>query len=390
VKARPLPKFADPAGSSPVRSEEEVQVDPAVRAEVQRVIETGLCSPQSIVDLLAMEGSADLALRDAAYAARRKSVGNRVHFRGIVEISNLCIKNCYYCGIRRDNVDIERFCLSKEQILEAALWAHARRYGSVVLQSGERTDERFVSLVEDVVRDIKRLSSGELGITLSMGEQTNETYARWFAAGAHRYLLRIETSSRRLYGELHPRNHSYDVRVRCLRDLRDVGYQVGTGVMIGLPGQTLGDLAADVLFFRDLDVDMIGMGPYVVHDATPTAKEVDNSEHARARRLALALRMIAVVRLAMPDINIAATTALQALHPLGREQGLLAGANIIMPIITPTEVRRHYQLYQGKPCVDDGAEQCQECLERRIRSTGNVVAYSEWGDSPRTATRYAR
>jgi biotin synthase len=345
---------------------------------------------QTIGTLLAMTGAEDRALRRAAHAVRRTRIGNRIHFRGIVELSNLCVKNCYYCGIRRTNTAVERFTLSKEEIVDAALWAHAHDYGSVVLQSGERSDERFVALVEDVVHDIKRRSGGELGITLSMGEQPRETYARWFEAGAHRYLLRIETSSRPLYGALHPSDHSYDVRLRCLRDLRQLGYQVGTGVMIGLPGQTLDDLAADVLFFRELDVDMIGMGPYVLHEATPLAKECDNSEASREHRLDLALRMIAVVRLAMPDINIAATTALQALDPNGREKGLLAGANIIMPIITPPSVRRHYQLYDGKPCIDDSADQCQACLEGRIRSTGDVVAYAEWGDSPRAANRHAR
>lgn len=337
-----------------------------------------------------MGGAEDRALRHAGREARRKTVGNRVHFRGIVELSNRCIKNCYYCGIRRDNAAVERFSLSKEQVLGAALWAYEHRYGSVVLQSGERTDERFVSFIEDVVREIKIKSGGQLGITLSLGEQSSETLGRWFAAGAHRYLLRIEASNRRLYGALHPSDHSYDARIRCLHDLRRIGYQVGTGVMIGLPGQTLDDLAADVLFFRELDVDMIGMGPYVAHEATPLASESDNSEAGRTRRLDLALRMIAVVRLAMPDINIAATTALQALDPRGREKGLLAGANIVMPIITPLEVRKHYQLYDGKPCIDDSMDQCQSCLEERIRSTGDVVAYSEWGDSPHSAIRHAR
>jgi biotin synthase len=365
-----------------------VEVDPLLRSKIARVVETGLNDRRSIVELLAMGGAEDRALRRVACEMRRKSIGNRVHCRGIVELSNLCIKNCYYCGIRRDNSAVERYSLSKQQIIDAALWAHQRRYGSVVLQSGERTDERFVSLVEDVVHDIKIRSGGRLGITLSMGEQSSETYARWFAAGAHRYLLRIETSSRRLYGALHPIDHSHDARIRCLRDLRQIGYQVGTGVMIGLPGQTLDDLAADVLFFRDLDVDMIGMGPYVVHESTPIARDCDNSEGGRRRRLDLALRMIAVVRLAMPDINIAATTALQALHPLGREKGLLAGANIIMPIVTPIEVRKHYQLYEGKPCIEDSADQCQACIEARIRSTGDVLVYSEWGDSPHATNRH--
>jgi biotin synthase len=387
LTSRSLPTFTEPERRSELIQEPEIPA--GARARVARIVESGLSDRQSIVDLLAMGGAEDRALRHAGREARRRTVGIRVHFRGIVELSNLCIKNCYYCGIRRDNAAVERFSLSKEQVLGAVLWAHEHRYGSVVLQSGERTDARFVSFIEDVVHEIKIRSAGQLGITLSLGEQSSETYDRWFAAGAHRYLLRIETSDRRLYSALHPSDHSYDARVRCLHDLRRIGYQVGTGVMIGLPGQTLDDLAADVLFFRDLDVDMIGMGPYVAHEATPLASESDNSEAGRSRRLDLALRMIAVVRLAMPDINIAATTALQALDPRGREKGLLAGANIVMPTITPLEVRKHYQLYDGKPCIDDSVDQCQSCLEERIRSTGDFVAYSEWGDSPHAAIRHA-
>ena len=386
MTVRTLPTIAQPARAAST-GEPGFAFDPALKAEVEGLVSGGMRDRESIKALLAMDGERGRALLATADELRRKVIGHRVHFRGIIELSNLCIKNCYYCGIRRDHSDVERFSLSKDEILDCTEWAAIHRYGSVVLQSGERSDERFVSFIEDLIFNIKRQSGGALGITLSLGEQTAETYARWFEAGAHRYLLRIETSSRQLYESLHPADHEYDARVKCLHELRRIGYQVGTGVMIGLPGQTLDDLADDVLFFCELDVDMIGMGPYVVHEATPLANEVDNSENGRAERLDLALRMIAVVRLAMPDINIAATTALQALHPLGREKGLRAGANIIMPIITPTEYRKHYQLYDGKPCIEDSAGQCQECLEGRIRSTGDVIAYAEWGDSPRAANR---
>ncbi len=344
---------------------------------------------QQIVRHLAAEGAEMQALLAEAHDLRLRTRGNRVFLRGLVELSNLCVKNCYYCGIRRDQRDVERFQLSQAEILEAAQWAYEHRYGSIVLQSGERTDAQFVSFIEEVVLAIKAMSDGKLGLTLSLGEQAEETYRRWYAAGAHRYLLRIETSNPALYARLHPPDHSYGERVDCLRALRRLGYQVGTGVMIGLPGQTVDDLAEDVLFFRAMDIDMIGMGPYVLHGHTPLADGVDDSEDARRQRFELAVRMIAVCRLAMPDINIASTTALQALHPTGREIGLRAGANIVMPIITPMRYRKQYQLYDGKPCLEDSASECKHCLENRIESVGDKVGYAEWGDSPHALRRHS-
>jgi biotin synthase len=368
---------------------QDAQKEPAdgSSAELDAILAQRPLVRADIAALLSLTGEDHGALISKAHAVRRQRIGNVIHLRGIVELSNVCAKNCYYCGIRKDNREALRFCLTKEQILGAVSWALEHRYGSVVLQAGERQDARFVSLIEETVRAIKALGDGRLGVTLSLGEQTRETYARWRAAGAHRYLLRIETSSAALYRALHPADHDFAQRVACLRTLRELGYQVGTGVMIGLPGQTVLDLADDVAFFRELDVDMIGMGPYVLHESTPIAHRVDDSQDARRTRLDLALRMIAVCRLVMPDINIASTTALQALSPTGREMGLLAGANIIMPIITPTEYRKHYQLYAGKPCLEDSAEQCQTCLEQRILSAGDVVGYAEWGDSPHALRR---
>ena len=284
--------------------------------------------------------------------------------------------------------------MSEEEILRQALWCAAQGYGSVVLQSGECRDEDFISFVERVVRRIRtetvsqRLPRG-LGITLCVGEQSRAAYERFFAAGAHRYLLRIETSDPELYAKLHPPSQDFEARVACLRTLRDIGFQVGTGVMIGLPGQTVAHLAADVEFFRDMDVDMIGMGPYIPHARTPLGAPGAAAIPAAAERLELALRMIAVCRIVMPDVNIAATTALQAIASDGRERGLLHGANIIMPLLTPTGVRKDYLLYDGKPCVDESAEQCHACLARRIVSIGRTVAVDEWGDSPHARSRHA-
>ncbi|PAV39419.1 [FeFe] hydrogenase H-cluster radical SAM maturase HydE [Megasphaera sp. ASD88] len=328
------------------------------------------------------------ALYDRAYEVKAANVGRVVYYRGLIEFSNRCIKNCLYCGIRRDNDEVERFDTEREDILAMAKWAYDNQYGSLTLQSGERQDEAFIDYIEGLVRDIKALSHGELGITLCVGEQDEAAYRRWFEAGAHRYLLRIETSNPALYAKLHPQDghHQWQVRKNCLDVLRAIGYQVGTGDMSGLPGQTIEDLADDILFYRDMDIDMIGMGPYVVHHNTPLGKAVvaqglDSAEGKR-RRLELGLKMIAVTRLFLPDVNIASTTALQALHPMGRELGLKAGANVLMPIVTVPKFRSQYLLYDNKPCVEDTPGQCKNCLAARVASVGDTVGLGQWGDSP--------
>ncbi len=320
------------------------------------------------------------ALYEAAYRVKLDTVGPTVYFRGIVELSNMCSKDCYYCGIRRSNTNVERYQMSEEEILRDALWAHEHKYGSIVLQSGERQDAQFVEQIERILRRIKEASGGELGITLSLGEQSEAVYRAWFEAGAHRYLLRIETTNPDLYRALHPESHTFDARVACLDTLRRVGYQVGTGVMIGLPGQTSEDLANDIAFFRDRDIDMIGMGPYVLHSETPLADGLDSIDPET--QLELGLKMIAVTRLVLRDVNIAATTALQALNPIGREMGLQAGANIIMPNLTDTPYRKSYQLYEGKPCLDEDSTLCRGCLQKRVAGIGETIGLGEWGDSP--------
>jgi biotin synthase len=312
-----------------------------------------------------------------ARACAVRYVGPKVYFRGIIELSNLCVKDCYYCGIRKSNAKVTRFSMEEGEILECAMAAQKMGYGSIVLQSGERRDEAYTSFIESILHKIKAVTSGKLGITLSLGEQTAETYERWFKAGAHRYLLRIETSSSELYKRLHPEDHSFEVRLECLRALRRVGYQVGTGVMIGLPFQTCEHLIDDILFFKNEEVDMIGMGPYVPHEHTPFASE----EHDPEKNFRLGLVMIALARLTLQDVNIAATTALQTLDPSGREKGIRAGANIIMPNMTPTNYRRFYQLYDQKPCVDEDALRCKSCLESRVQTAGAEAGYGEWGDS---------
>jgi len=334
-----------------------------------------------IAFLLSLSDKADIQkLYARAYEIKCAQVSNRVFLRGIVELSNICIKDCNYCGIRKSNQNVERFVMDKDEIVNSAIWAYKNNYGSVVLQSGERRDSEFIDFIEDVLQTIKAESSGELGITISLGEQRQETYRRWFAAGAHRYLLRIETSNPALYRMLHPAESSFEERVACLGYLRDEGYQVGTGVMIGLPGQTALDLADDVLFFKENDIDMIGMGPFIPHHDTPMAGFAENYDNEL--QLELGLKMVAVTRIVLKDVNIAAATALQALQYDGREMGLKAGANIIMPNVSDTKYRESYQLYDNKPCLDENSSQCRSCLTSRVINVGESIGFNEWGDSP--------
>ena len=338
-------------------------------------------SREELLRLLSLTRSEDVQkLYDTAYRVKLQNVAAKVYFRGLIEFSNICEKNCLYCGIRKDNPGQQRYMMSKAEILDAALWAYDNGYGSIVLQSGERTDPQYISFVTGVIESISKNTGGRLGMTLSLGEQDRRTYERWREAGAHRYLLRIETSNPDLYANLHPAGHSFTRRVQCLRDLKDLGYQLGTGVMIGLPFQTLENLVDDIFFFERMEIDMIGMGPYIMHDATPLAKTA--AVYDKQRNFELALSMIALTRLMLKDVNIAATTALQALHPQGREMGLRAGANVIMPIITHKKYRELYQLYNDKPCVNEQAEHCKGCLENRIGSISEEIAYNEWGDPP--------
>ena len=327
-------------------------------------------------------------LRAAAERTLLAHCGDSVRLRGLIEFSNRCVLDCRYCGIRRGNRAVKRFSLSVDDVVGCARWCADKGYGSLVLQSGERRDPAFVRRVETMIRAIKAATRSAmqpdgLGITLCVGEQSEEAYARWFEAGAHRYLLRIETSSASLFAEIHPSTQRHETRLACLKSLRALGYQVGTGVMIGLPGQTVEHLVDDLLFFRDMDVDMLGMGPYIPHAQAALTGTIPSADE----RLRLGLRMIAAARLLLHDVNIAATTALQALADDGREQGLTFGANVIMPQVTPPRVRAMYTLYDGKPCLDDTAEQCADCLERRITSVGRRALQSEWGDPAHFSAR---
>jgi biotin synthase len=330
-------------------------------------------------------------IRRAAETVLLEQCGPQVHLRGLVESSNACSCDCLYCGIRKSNKGVNRYTLTADEIVACARVCSDMGYGSMVIQSGERSDKKFIDLTIEAVRRIKRETRREtqpegLGITLCIGQQSRETYQRLFDAGAHRYLLRIETTNPALFARIHPGDQTFESRLECLALLRDIGYQVGTGVMIGLPGQTLEDLANDILFYKKHDIDMVGMGPFIPDPETPLGCELCPDI---AKRVRLSLLMIAATRLTLRDVNIASTTALQALDPIGREKGLRFGANVIMPQITPPQVRKDYQLYPGKPCLDENALECHSCLGARIAFASRAIGYNVWGDSVHARQRQA-
>ncbi|MBR1999834.1 MAG: [Lentisphaeria bacterium] len=323
------------------------------------------------------------ALFRAAYEVKLRTIGKRVSLRGLIEMGNLCSKDCLYCGIRKSNRNTARFQLDEDSVVRMAEWAYNAHYGSIAIQSGEIESEAHTALIERILLRIRDLSGGKLGVTLSLGEQTEEVFRRWREAGAHRYLLRIEESNPRLYAQLHPAGHDFARRATCLDLLRKLDYQVGSGVMIGLPGQTAEDLANNILFFAEKDLDMIGMGPWLPHPETPMGKDFADTPEFRKKQLDLGLRMIAVTRLYLHNVNIAATTALQTLAPDGRERGLLAGANVIMPNVTDTQYRANYQLYTGKPSLDENSDETRQKLQASIRAIGEEIIWDQRGDSPR-------
>ena len=319
------------------------------------ILETAVKAPRSIpADTLAgMLSCSDAAFDEDLFAAARevkRRVGKTETLpRGLVECSNVCAKDCLYCGIRKSNHKATRYRLTETDALACVEETRRRGYPAVAFQAGEIESEENTRYYERLLAACRGLE-----VTLSLGEQTEDVYRHWKDAGAMRYLLRIETSNRKLYSTIHPPECSFDRRVACLRTLKRLGYVTGTGVMIGLPGQTVEDLAADIVFFGDLPADMVGMGPYIPHSASPLPPPSSLFPHPSSlfphpSSLSLSLRMIALTRLYLHDVNIVAATALEALDPEhGRERGLAAGANVIMPNITPWEARRRYDLYPGK------------------------------------------
>ena len=321
-------------------------------------------SAKELVVLLT-EPDAAAPLYAAADRVREKYVGPQVELRGLIEFSNICKQNCLYCGLRRDNQQVPRYRLEAKTILDFGRQAVELGYKTLVLQSGE--DEFFApERLGPVLAELKKLG---VALTLSIGEKTRDEYAALRAAGADRYLLRIETTDKELYEQMDP-GMSWDNRVSCLRDLKELGFEVGTGSLVGLPGQSAESLAQDILFFQELDVDMVGIGPFIPNPDTPLAE-------AAGGTFDLACRMMALTRLLLPDANIPATTAMETLQPDGRMLALQRGANVVMPNVTDTDYRKMYMLYPGKICLDDAPAHCRGCVTGKIEGIGRTISQDQ-------------
>ena len=306
------------------------------------------------------------------YARQRceENYGDRVFTRGLIEFSSYCKNDCFYCGLRRSNRNAERYRLSREEILACCENGYGLDFRTFVLQGGEDgyyTDEFLCGIVSEIKEKYP-----DCAVTLSLGERSRESFQRLFDAGADRYLLRHETADKEHYEKLHPAEMSYDNRMRCLRDLKEIGYQVGCGFMVGSPFQTVDCLVADLRFIKDFQPQMVGIGPFIRHKDTPFAEYPDGT-------LEMTLFLLSVVRLLLPKVLLPATTALGTIAPDGREQGLMAGANVVMPNLSPVKVRKKYSLYDNKICTGEEAAECAGCLQRRVSTVGRRLV-CERGD----------
>lgn len=309
---------------------------------------------------------------ELARKRQKETFGNEVYTRGLIEISNYCKNDCIYCGIRRSNKHADRYRLTEEEILSCCESGYALGFRTFVLQGGEDgyyTDD----LLEDMIRKIKE-AYPECAITLSLGERSRESYERLYAAGADRYLLRHETANEEHYDRLHPAEMSLANRKQCLYTLKEIGYQVGCGIMVGSPYQTMDNIVEDLFFMKNLNPHMVGIGPFIPQKDTPFGEMEQGS-------LSMTLFLLAIIRLMLPQVLLPATTALGTIHPRGRELGILAGANVVMPNLSPVKVRKKYALYDNKICTGEEAAECRGCLGNRMESIGYKLAVSR-GDSP--------
>ncbi len=331
------------------------------QALIAKAAETHFLTEDEILHLLQDE-KAHEAILQAADSVRKKYVGDEVHLRALIEFTNICKNNCLYCGLRAENPCVNRYRMQDEQILSLAQKAVTYGYKTVVLQGGE--DPFFTT--EKVVFLLQKIKAMGLAITLSIGERSYEDYQAFKQAGADRYLLRIETTDRALYEKYNP-NMSFENRLRCLNDLKNLGYEVGTGILVGLPDQTMQSIARDILFFKELGADMIGLGPFIPNPQTPL-------KNAPQPVLEPALKVMALTRLLLPDVNIPATTAMETLEPNGRIKALQGGANVVMPNITEGEERQNYALYPGKAGALDTPLAFRDKLTAKLAEIGRPVS----------------
>ena len=335
-----------------------------IKKYIDKLYETNNATDEELLYILDnLDEESKSYLTEKAHATRMRTYGNKVYMRGLIEFTNYCVKNCEYCGIRALNKGADRYRLTLEDILECADIGDRLGYKTYVLQGGEDpyfTDERMVEIITKIKEKYPNNA-----ITLSLGERSYESYEKMFKAGADRYLLRHETASEELYAKLHP-GESFASRRECLWNLKKIGYQIGPGFMVGLPGQTNEDLVKDLRFVKELEPQMCGIGPFIPHKDTSLANEKGGTVEKTTTLLAL-------VRLLVPDVLLPSTTALGSIDTQGREKGLKAGGNVVMPNLSPTSVREKYSLYDGKICTGDEAAECRKCIEGRINKAGFKV-----------------
>ena len=318
-------------------------------------------SKKEVIDILKDNTQNDL-LFSKADEIRKKYVGDEVHLRGLIEFSNICKCRCKYCGLRCENKNIERYRINPKDIVLYAQKAVEMGYKTIVLQSGE---DSYYSrdIMCKIIENIKKF---DVALTLSIGERSFDDYKAFKDSGADRYLIRIETTDKNLYEKMHP-NMDFNNRIRCLENLKKLGYETGTGCLVGLPNQTIESLANDILFFKELEADMVGIGPFIPHPQTPLKDE-------KSGNFTLALKVMALTRILLKNINIPATTAMETLNPNGRIIALQSGANVVMPNVTTTEYRAKYEIYPGKICINEKPSQCRGCIENKIKSIGRTIS----------------
>lgn len=344
-------------------------------AVFEKCIENGQLSRDDILCLLNLDSESDVgSLICAGDAVRRANCGDAVQIRALVEFSNVCARHCNYCGLRAPNKNVARYRMTPEEIIELAGELSAKGLKTMVLQSGE--DPHYTGeMVASIIKGIK--SSTDMAITLCVGERPDEDYRLWKQAGADRYLLRHETASRELFKQLHP-DADFDHRMRCLHVLRELGFQVGAGCMVGCPGQTVEHLADDIEFYRDFQPDMAGIGPYIPHPDTPFAGSATGT-------LQMTLKMVALTRIVTRNALLPATTAIGSIEELGREMALEAGADVVMPNYTPLKYRVHYEIYPNKRCITEDPSVCDSCMRMRILSVGRTVSTDQGHSRKRSA-----
>lgn len=344
---------------------------PNVKTLIDTLEKERILKKEEFIYLLEHYSSEDASyLAEKARNISKKHFGNKVYTRGLIEVSNYCKNDCYYCGIRRSNKNITRYRLTKEEILSCCEQGYELGFRTFVIQGGEDnyfTDEVMVSIIKEI-----KANYPDCAITLSLGEKSKETYQKYYDAGADRYLLRHETANEEHYKKLHPENLSLVERKQCLWDLKEIGFQTGCGFMVGSPYQTLEHLAEDLLYIKKLSPAMVGIGPFLPHHDTPFADQKKGSYE-------LTLFLLSIIRLMIPNVLLPATTALGTIHPLGREQGILSGANVVMPNLSPVAVRKNYELYDNKICTGDEAAECRMCLQGRMQKIGYELV-AERGD----------